>query len=75
MSEEKSPVAVDPVCGMPVETRDSRWTTRTGEATYHFCSLICKRTFDENVEKIVETEAERQWRIDHIAIAGDELGE
>ncbi len=51
---------VDPVCGMNVEISNAIWKTELGYATYHFCSPVCKRTFDENIDKVLDIEALQQ---------------
>jgi YHS domain-containing protein len=40
----------DPVCGMELEERDVRFTSEYEGKTYSFCSLACKKKFDENPE-------------------------
>ncbi len=49
--------STDPVCGMEVKVRQSLWKTRLDKETFHFCSAVCKRTFDENVGKILDIQA------------------
>jgi multidrug efflux pump subunit AcrA (membrane-fusion protein)/YHS domain-containing protein len=43
------PPAKDPVCGMAVDTGKAEALARTsrhGDATFHFCSDLCKKQFD-----------------------------
>ncbi len=40
----------DPVCGMELEEREVRFTSEYQGRTYSFCSLACKKKFDENPE-------------------------
>jgi len=51
---------VDPVCGMNVEISTAIWKTELGNETYHFCGPVCKRTFDENIGKVIDIEALQQ---------------
>ena len=45
------PPAVDPVCGMEVETTTARHVTEHGGERYFFCCPGCKRAFEEEPEK------------------------
>ena len=56
--------SIDPVCGMNVNISTARWTSALGDETYHFCSSVCKRTFDENIEKVIDIKALHQSSID-----------
>jgi Cu+-exporting ATPase len=43
----------DPVCGMMVDEKKTKFTTnREGKTTY-FCSAACKASFDKNPTKYV----------------------
>ncbi len=44
-SAEKPMMAKDPVCGMAVDPKQSKFKTTKGEETYHFCSLGCQMVF------------------------------
>jgi len=39
-------VAVDPICGMTVDTQNAKYTTLVNNETIYFCCLRCKETFD-----------------------------
>lgn len=40
----------DPVCGMSVNIKKTKFKTVYKEKTYYFCSENCKITFDANKE-------------------------
>ncbi|UGV40772.1 YHS domain-containing protein [Methanococcoides orientis] len=42
----------DPVCGMSIDKRTAKFKSEYNGETYYFCSLSCKKTFDENPEKV-----------------------
>ena len=46
--------AVDPVCGMTVDTKTADKATHNGKA-YYFCSREEKQAFEKNPEKYVKT--------------------
>jgi Cu+-exporting ATPase len=49
--------AIDPVCGMTVDTATAEYRSfRNGEA-YYFCSAGCKGTFDKDPEKFAGADA------------------
>ncbi len=39
-------MAKDPVCGMTVNEKDTKFTSVHEGTTFYFCSAQCKRTFD-----------------------------
>jgi xanthine dehydrogenase accessory factor len=39
-------VAVDPICGMSVDTENAKYTSVANNETIYFCCLRCKETFD-----------------------------
>jgi len=43
--------AMDPVCGMEVETATAQWTTDYKGTMYYFCAPGCKRSFEQDPEK------------------------
>ena len=43
--------AIDPVCGMEVETETAEWKIEHEGQMYYFCSPGCKRTFERDPEK------------------------
>lgn len=42
------PMATDPVCGMQVDERKSKFSSKHEERTFYFCSANCKGTFDKD---------------------------
>ena len=42
----KNLVAVDPICGMTVDTANAKYTSVVNNETIYFCCLRCKETFD-----------------------------
>lgn len=43
-------IAIDPVCGMQVDTRKPAATREAGARKYHFCSIGCAKQFDADPE-------------------------
>lgn len=41
----------DPVCGMDIDPATAAGKSEYNGQTYYFCSLGCKKSFDENPEK------------------------
>jgi YHS domain-containing protein len=41
-------VAIDPVCGMEVDTETATLTSEHDGTTYYFCGKGCKLDFDED---------------------------
>jgi Cu+-exporting ATPase len=41
-------MAKDPVCGMTVDEKSSKFTSQHDGVTFYFCSQQCKTTFDGN---------------------------
>lgn len=50
----------DPVCGMEVEPETAAGQSEYNGQTYYFCSLGCKKAFDENPEKYLGKLSEHQ---------------
>ncbi len=48
---ESTGTAIDPVCGMTVNTRTAEYRSFRGDETYYFCSAGCKQRFDKDPEK------------------------
>ncbi|AGK60332.1 hypothetical protein Asulf_00300 [Archaeoglobus sulfaticallidus PM70-1] len=44
----------DPVCGMVIDREKAVSKSEYMGKTYYFCSLDCKKTFDENPEKYLK---------------------
>jgi YHS domain-containing protein len=38
----------DPVCGMMVDEKKTKLTSKHGDSTFYFCSASCKTTFDKD---------------------------
>jgi xanthine dehydrogenase accessory factor len=45
-----STLSRDPVCGMMVEGASTKYVSRVEDATFYFCCLRCKETFDRSPE-------------------------
>jgi YHS domain-containing protein/uncharacterized membrane protein YraQ (UPF0718 family) len=48
---ERERVAIDPVCGMSVDTERAEYRSFQKGDTYYFCSAGCKQTFDKDPAK------------------------
>lgn len=48
-------MAIDPVCGMEVDEKEAAATSEYKGKTYYFCALGCKKAFDGNPEKYLES--------------------
>ncbi len=46
-------MAIDPVCGMTVEEARAQATAEYGGKLYYFCAPGCKRTFEQNPERVL----------------------
>lgn len=44
----------DPVCGMRLEEKDVQATTTYQGKTYYFCSVACKKKFEQLPHKYAE---------------------
>ena len=51
---QAAPEAVDPICGMSVNTANARHTSVHQSKTYYFCCLRCKETFEQNPSQYVK---------------------
>jgi len=49
-------MAIDPVCKMEVEEDKAAAISEYQGEKYYFCSLPCKKSFDENPEKYLSQE-------------------
>jgi xanthine dehydrogenase accessory factor len=57
-SNDQSPTeAVDPVCGMTVEIATAHFTSQYNGRTYYFCAAGCKRSFDKEPGKYIQSES------------------
>jgi YHS domain-containing protein len=48
-------MAKDPVCGMDVREDQAAATSQVNGQTYYFCSEQCKRRFEEDPGRYVDT--------------------
>jgi|WetSurMetagenome_2_1015567.scaffolds.fasta_scaffold1517336_1 P-type Cu+ transporter len=46
-------MATDPVCGMEVDEQEAPYIKLYGKP-YYFCSMACKRSFEEDPEKYLD---------------------
>ncbi len=53
-----TPTVHDPVCGMDIDPVIAAGKSEYQGQTYYFCSLGCKKAFDENPEKYIGKEQE-----------------
>lgn len=44
----------DPVCHMKLDERTAKFKSEHEGKTYYFCSLACKKKFEENPKKYIE---------------------
>ncbi len=49
--------AIDPVCGMEVDTATAEWKTEYQGQTYYFSAPGCKRGFESDPDKYLKREA------------------
>ncbi|MBU6462227.1 MAG: heavy metal translocating P-type ATPase [Proteobacteria bacterium] len=54
--------AIDPICGMSVDTATTRYKTEHGGQTFFFCSDRCRTKFAEEPEKYVSGKPEQPAR-------------
>ncbi|MGI9034315.1 MAG: YHS domain-containing protein [Acidimicrobiales bacterium] len=45
--------AIDPVCGMKVETDGAQFSAERESTTYYFCSTDCQEEFESDPESYV----------------------
>ncbi|MEO8287087.1 MAG: YHS domain-containing protein [Chloroflexota bacterium] len=45
--------AIDPVCGMTVDTETAEHKSEYEGTTYYFCAAGCKRSFDKNPTEFI----------------------
>jgi YHS domain-containing protein len=49
-------MAKDPVCGMDVDPKTAAGKSEYQGQTYYFCSLGCKKSFDKEPQKYVNSQ-------------------
>jgi Cu+-exporting ATPase len=47
-------MAIDPVCGMEVDTEHAQWTAEHDGQTYYFCSKGCMLEFNDDPEHYLD---------------------
>ena len=47
-------IAIDPVCGMEVETEGAELVVEHDGTTYYFCGRGCKLDFEEDPERFLD---------------------
>ena len=58
-------ITLDPVCGMEVDRSEAVWKTEIEAKIVFFCSPVCKQTFDNNLDKLLELERLKEKREVH----------
>ena len=51
-------MTIDPVCSMEVDEKTAPAKSEYMGKTYYFCALACKKAFDENPARYVESEVQ-----------------
>ena len=54
--------AIDPVCGMTVDTEAAKFTTRYQGETFYFCAPGCKKAFEQEPEVYVKRDSQAEER-------------
>lgn len=52
-------IAIDPVCGMEVQTDTAQHTTEYKGTTYYFCAKGCRLEFGDDPEKYLDPQYRR----------------
>ena len=52
--------AIDPVCGMEVETETAQHTSERDGKTFYFCGRGCKLDFDDEPDRYLDPGYQRQ---------------
>lgn len=47
-------IAIDPVCGMEVDTENAQWTAEHDGETYYFCSKGCMLDFKDDPQPFLD---------------------
>jgi YHS domain-containing protein len=57
----EAPMAIDPVCGIPVDERvfppTEQYTAQYGGQTFYFCSEDCKEVFEDSPQQYTQRPA------------------
>jgi xanthine dehydrogenase accessory factor len=51
---QKQADAIDPICGMKVETASAKYSSKYLSKTYYFCGSRCKETFEKTPEQYIK---------------------
>ena len=51
-------MAIDPICKMEVNEKTTQYKSEYKGITYFFCAPGCKKAFDQDPDKYVNTETE-----------------
>lgn len=54
-----SKTAIDPVCGMEVDRATTKHTSEYGGRRYYFCSLMCRKAFEDDPQRYLKLHPER----------------
>jgi YHS domain-containing protein len=58
--------AIDPVCGMTVDTATAKFTTQYQGETFYFCAPGCKKAFEQAPEQYVkQSQQAQEQQTDH----------
>lgn len=52
--------AIDPVCGMTVDTETAKFTTQYQGETFYFCAPGCKKAFEKAPEEYLKRNPQTQ---------------
>ena len=52
--ETRDATGKDPVCGMDVDMATAKHTSEYDGVTYGFCSLMCKRAFEDDPQHYLQ---------------------
>jgi Cu+-exporting ATPase len=54
MDQREGALVIDPVCGMEVDPTTAAGSSEYEGVTYYFCSVGCKRQFDQDPQVFVD---------------------
>jgi YHS domain-containing protein len=53
-------MAKDLVCGMEIDSEETRFFTDYNDGMYYFCSAECKRSFDDDPDTYIQEKAKQE---------------
>lgn len=53
-------MAKDLVCGMEIDSEETRFFTDYNDGMYYFCSSECKRSFDDHPDTYIQEKAKQE---------------